>query len=179
MALVHSSVIVTTTVVDTRTRDQLSVVLAARPQAMTFYFRFVELGSINKGTNQKIMFLGSSTTFLQIISDGTNYRAQINNGFSATVSSTLAVAPVVGDRVELLLTLTAAGVIQLSQSINEGAVSTAAAGSARYLPTAWGNTTLWINSFATSNVGLNAFRNIEIVAGVKTLQEMRIRAGTD
>jgi len=176
MAFSASSYILTGAAVDTRTRDQLSFNLLAHPQAMSLYVRFVEMGTITIASAY-VLYIGNASVFLEIDSTGTFYRAQYNNGISAAVNSTLAAAPTVGQRVELLLTLTAGGIITLSQSINEGAISTAASGAARVLPSVWGATTLWVNSFSTAGVGFNAFRNIEIMGGVQTMQVMRVRAG--
>lgn len=177
MANSASSYIPTGAAVDTRTRDQLSRALLARPQAMTIYVRFVEQGTLAAGAY--VLYIGNSTVFLEISSSGSFYRTQYNNGITAAASSTLAAAPTHGQRVELLVTLTSGGVVTISQSINEGAVSTATSGAARVLPTVWGAQTIWINSFSTTGVGFNAFRNIEIMAGVQTMQAMRVRAGTD
>lgn len=177
MASNPTSYIKTGAAVDSRTRDLLSRSFVARPQAMSIYVRFVEGGSLVAGAY--VLYIGSATVFLEISSSGSFYRAQYNNGISSTVASTLAAAPTHGQRVELLVTLTSAGVVTISQSINEGAVSTATSGAARVLPSAWGAATMWINSFSTTAVGFNAFRNIEIMAGVQTMQAMRVRAGTD
>ena len=178
MATAMTSYIKTGAAVDLRTRDLISFAYLPRPQAQTWYVRFVEQGSVLVASTY-VLYLGSSTVFLEISSSGSFYRAQYNNGISATVTSTLAAAPTVGQGVELLVTLTSTGVLQLSQAINGGAVSSATAAAARVLPTAWGASTLWLNSFSTAGVGINAFRHIRNVAGVKTMQEMRVWAGTD
>lgn len=177
MAFVNSSYIPTGAAVDTRAREQLSRSFTARPQALSIYVRLTEQGSLLSGGY--ILYIGNSTTFLEISSSGTFYRTQYNNGASSTVSSTLAAAPSVGQVVELLVTLSAAGSVTISQSIAGGAVTSGSASGNRVLPVQWGALTLWINSFSTSGVGYNAFRNIEIMAGVQTMQAMRVRAGTD
>lgn len=179
MALVHSAVIVTTTAVVTRNRDQLSFPFTARPQAMSIYIRFVEAGTLNKGTNQKVLFLGNASVFFQVISNGSFYLAQYTNGISSSVASTLAAAPSVGQRVELLATLSATGTVTIHQSLNGGAISTATTSAARTLPVAWGAQTLWINSLSTANVGMGAYTHVEIAQGVRTMQQMRVVAGTD
>lgn len=177
MASNPSSYIPTGAAVDTRTRDLLSRTFTARPQAMSIYVRFVEGGTLVAGA--WVVYIGNTTTLLAIGSNSSFYAGNYNNGITAAVSSTLAAAPSVGQGVELLLTLTSAGVITISQSINGGTVTSGAASAARVLPVAWGAQTIWVNSFSTANVGFNAFRNIEIMAGVHTMQEMRVRAGTD
>lgn len=177
MASVATSYIKTVAAVDSRTRDLLSFAFTARPQATSLYMRFMEGGSLLAGA--WVLYIGNTTTFIAIGSTGTFYQGNYNNGISAAVTSTLAAAPSVGQGVELLLTLTSGGIITISQSIAGGAVTSGSASAARVLPTAWGAQTLWINSFSTANVGFNAFRNIEIMAGVQTMQAMRVRAGTD
>lgn len=177
MALNPTSYIKTVAAVDTRTRDLLSFPFTARPQAMSVYVHFVEQGSLT--SSAYIMLIGSSTAYIYLASTGTVYAGGYKNTISTEVNSTLGAAPSFGQRVELLLTLTSTGVITISQSIAGAAITSGAASPARVLPTAWGATTLWVNSFSTTGVGFNAFRNIEIMAGVQTMQAMRVRAGTD
>lgn len=186
MALVHSSVIVTGAAVDTRTRDQLSFPFSARPQAMTIYVRFVEMGTVVSsgiGTLRilQIGALDGSAPLLGIEASPSVYRIRYNNGITAAVTSAVGVVPSVGNRIELRGVFQANGSIFLGQSLNEGSEVTSTPTAALAIAPAWSGAFLMVNSVGAvaTTTGINAFRNICIVAGVKTLQEMRAWAGTD
>lgn len=183
MALAPSSYIKTTTAVDTRTRDQLSFPFTARPQAMTVYVRFVEMGAILLTTIPRIIGQGindsngAGTWLIFVESTGFYAMQHWRNGI---VGSVLTAAPSVGQKVELRGVLNGNGSVQLHQSINGGAETSATASAAKALATVWSDTNLYIGSGPQgSTPAPAAFRNVHIVAGVKTMQEMRIRAGTD
>lgn len=183
MAFAHSSVIVTGAAVDTRTRDVLSFTVPARPQPSSFYCRFVEMGTIlvNDKRLWAIENAASADPRLIVYVVGGTYRAHITNSFGGAAECVMATGPSVGDRVEFLLTLSVSGVtvtMQTSQSINGGAITTSTTGSIT-IAQAWATTALSLNSNGTSGVGWNAFRNFEIAQGVRTMQQMRVLAGTD
>lgn len=176
MALFPSSVIVTTAAIASRVRDQLSFPFNARPQAMTVYIRFRELGNLLNANSGRVLHIGAAagTDPRFLIDGGTGgfYRVVYDNGPTA-VSSTLATAPIYGDRVELRATLSATGIVQIHQSINEGAEVSATASGSATMAAAWSAATLWINSVSTSNVGFLALRNLRIERGSISLQQMR------
>lgn len=181
MSFEHTSVIVTTSAVDTRTRDQLSYPITFRPQAMTIYVRFLML-TIDAGTvgNRAIVQIGSnSTTNPRLLVDflAASWRIILLNGINSVNSTVSNGGLTVGDRIELLGTVQSTGIVQIAWSRNEGAQVTGTASGALLLPQAWTNNVIFINSVATTSVGFCAYRNIEIQAGVHTMQEMRLRAG--
>lgn len=182
MAQCHSSVIVTGAATDTRARDQLSFPITFRPQAMTVYVRFVELGtaSMLSSANNRLLQIGAATDprFAILGISGGAYQAFLDNGPTQSVV-TASGSPSYGSRVELCVTISSAGLVTIIQSINGAATTTATAASAAALPSAWSSATIWFNSISTATVGYAAYRNVEIVQGVRTMQQMRVLAGTD
>lgn len=180
MALFHSSVIVTGAATDSRTRDQLSFAVTFRPQALTAYLRFREQGTINIA-NARLIHLGNNSgtlTRIQIQSTGTFYTF-VHANESGSRQVTLAAAPVYGDMVEIRAVVNSNGSILLGQSINGAAETVTTTSGTLVFGPVWATAALWVNSISTAGVGFNAFRNIEIVAGVRTMQQMRVVAGTD
>lgn len=180
MAKVHTSLILTSGTALTRKAEVLTFPFKARPQAMSAYVRFVERGTIadpngrfvwqigGYGSNNSIMVLHESNVGF--------YRLYYRTSSGSNVArATLAAAPTYGQTVELLATISAAGVIALTQSIN-GATATTAAGNATYvLPAAWNNSVLTLGG---TNMGpATAFRDIAIARGVLSLNAMRRLAG--
>lgn len=176
MALFHSSVIVTAAATGTRVRDQLSFTFNARPQPMTIYIRFVELGTMVAIANLRILQIGASAGTdprLFISGDSSGFYRIVHDNGPTIVTSTLATAPTFGQRVELRATLSATGSVQINQSINEGAETSATASGAATLAAAWSAATLWVNSLSTSVTGFMALRNLRIERGAVSLQRMR------
>ena len=181
MATIVSSFNITSGSVDTRAADGLTFTFTARPQAMSIYLKFQERGTIHIPT-AFLVWIGTTTLtapYLGIAHNASNlYRASYHNGI-ALVTSTLAAGPVVGQIVELLLTLSAAGVVQLSQSINGAAVTSATASSAGLIPATWSAQRISFNGIAAGiQDGATALMNCEIIRGVQDMPTMRRLAGT-
>lgn len=162
--------------VDTRTADSLTFPWTALPQAMSVYLKFQERGTIRiaNGVVFRIASGGSSVFLINTNSAATLYQAQFANHVGVTRSSTLAAAPTVGNIVELLATVTSAGVLQLSQSIGGAAATSATASAAMVLPPSWAASTITI-----APTGVIALLNLVIVRGVQDMATMRRLAGTD
>lgn len=174
MASFPSSPIVTLAATDTRTADVLRFTFTARPQAMSIYARFVELGTILMTTSPGLWAISdtsSNNPRLLVFPTGGLYRLHHQTTFG-TVTSTLAAAPAYGDTCELLATITAAGVVQLSQSVNGGAVSSATASSALVLAQAWSGQVLQVGA-----ANFTGWRNLRIDRGVFDMPTMRRKAG--
>lgn len=192
MARNHSSVIVNTgATTDSRTRDQLSYTLpSARAQAMSIYLRFVPLqtrtGYLNiltGGASPRLLQFGTDAGARVVVfepSAASTHQIAMANGISQ-VTSQVSYAHNIGDTVELLATIASTGVVQIHRSVNGGAITSGTASGVLNLPDVWSSAILYIGRAQTANAGssFNAFRNIEIVAGVQTFQSMRVRAGTD
>lgn len=175
MATIATSYIQTNGGTTTRTRDTVSWTLAARPQAMTLYIRFLELGLLADGTAGSDLVMLSTTDgrFGIERSSGGVYIARHRNRFGTEVTSTAGAAATYGDLVELLVTLSATGVVQLTQALNGAPGTAATASSAQALETAFGNTTLRL----TPLPGAVAVTDLLLHRGTKTLATMRRLAG--
>jgi hypothetical protein len=68
-------------------------------------------------------------------------------------------------------------VIQIHQTINGAAETSATASAALALPDAWSAAQLWINSSVTAVAGFNKFMNVAVLRGVQSLTTMRREAG--
>jgi len=184
MAQAHSSIIVTTVAVDTRTRDTLQFPFLARPQSLTVYVRFVELDALTANTALRgILQVGSVNSTnprLTLYWQPSAYTLLFGNGITAasTVGNSSA-AVNTGDTIELRAILPATGAAQLGTTVNGGAETVSSAMSARLLPPAWTTNAILFNAFDTTSQGHIAYRNVEIMAGVRTLQEMRRRASVE
>ena len=179
MSATVSSYIPTSGGTDTRTIEALSYSLGARPQAMTFYARFIELGTVI--TQVPLLHIGTAvlnaTPELRIDVSASAYSIFFHNGTSSS-RGTLAAAPSVGDVVELVGHLNADGSIQILQSVNGAATTETTLTAALAMPALWAPTTLlFINSVGTTVTGLNAFMNVVIYRGVHSLSRMRRFAG--
>lgn len=176
MALFPSSYIKTTSATVQRVRDQLSFTYSAAPQAMTIYLRCISLG--DGSTDAYVLHIGDSTTYIQIRTFAGVYTLTMSNGISSATNCNTGAGTSFGDYLELMGTITAAGVPQMYQSTNGGATTTAGVGGTRILPASWGAQTLWLNSLSTTNVGFIAIRDVNVVRGVQTMDRMRQYAGT-
>ncbi len=165
----------------TRAADVLPLPFPARPQAMTIYLRFVELGSIKIASTRIVQISNAAATgaSLFIRESGGNYQLLYQNTAGANVTSTQAAAPSIGQRVELVGQQASDGSVKLIQSIDGAAATEASQSSALALESAWGGPFLWINSKGNLGtfVGFIAFRNIFFHRGVQTLVTMRRGAG--
>lgn len=158
----------------TRAADSLKFTLSARPQAMTAYLRFMDNGTRN--TAGLILRFGSSDTAadprLQIDAASTGYRITHDNGTSSVTATTPALGAL-GDSVELMGTLSAAGAVQLTQSINGGTTAQSAQSGGITLGQTWAASQVWVND-SSGYIGL---RNLAVSRGVQSIATMRRLAG--
>jgi hypothetical protein len=143
------------------------------PQALTWYLEFVEKGAISVASASVgyIGNAGNTGARLWVDSTGTFYRARHHNGTSE-VTSTLAAAPVSGNRVALRVTLDSSGRIQIAQSINQAAESTATQSGTNTLAAAWSGAFLYSNSTGSTNKAALALTRSRIAFGTKTAAQM-------
>lgn len=180
MALAATQVIVTTTAAAARSADSLSFPFLARPQAMTIYARFVDLG-FSLIADGRICSIGPAAF------TPPHVLVQVLNGFYRVFHAPVAVATgvssnfavgTVGDMVELLAQLYSDGAVQIHGSYNGGAITSGTKSATRQLAQAWGAQQLDIGKgtgiSASSHVPL---RNLVIVRGVQDFATMRRRAG--
>lgn len=178
MSLFASSYIKTTTAAVARVRDQLSFPFTAKPQTMTIYLRFLEIGA-SLVSGLKLLHIGDSAIFcaIDVNSPGlSTFRLTLATG-TVTRTATAAGSPSLGNIVEVRGVLNADGTLTMGMTLNSGAETTASNANATVFPAAWGAATLWINSFGTANVGFGAYRNVLIRRGVLSLNQCRGYAG--
>lgn len=152
----------TTTTVATRSADSFYWDYAMKPQAMVGYARFIERGTATIGGAAvlRIGAAGTTNPLLLLYSAGF-YRVYHETGAGNRIS-TLAVAPVIGDLVELVFVLFADGSVSVSQSINGAAVTAAAQSAPLALGAAWGGSTLRLLEW-NSDVGAAEYAEIKLV----------------
>lgn len=161
----------------TRVTENVQWSWLARPQSMTIYIRFLELGNILLNLNQRLFTLGSSSALAMMWVTGGSYRFRHANKAGATSTTGVIAAPSRGDVVELRGTISATGVATLHQSINGAAETTSTSGAAVTFADAWVPMTLWINSNNVAQVGYVGINKIRFVRGVHSLATMRRYAG--
>ncbi len=176
-----TSAIGTTSAAVTRARDDLYWDYTPGPQAMMAYLRFIErgnakvsdsrpfiLGTAGGDTGARVAVLAAASGF---------YQAAHNNGSSWGGFPELAVGPAIGDTVEFVVRLKSDGAIALIQSINGGAVTATADGTANGLAAAWVGRRLYANNDNSGNYGGIEYAEIKIVkyadvAGATTQTQM-------
>lgn len=177
---VSSSYMPTDTATTTRNSDTLPFPFPPRPQAMTVYARFIEMGTVLV-SGSRVLHIGGSLFsdaprfLLQELNGG--YAVRHDNGTTNQVVAITSPVPSVGDTVELVAHLNVDGSVKLQQSVNSGLVATSTETGAATLHPAWASSLLYLNSGGTSNYGFAAFRNIAIHRGVQTIDTMRRVAG--
>jgi len=182
MAKAPTSYIATAGAARTRTADSLTFPLATRPQAMTFYVRFIECGSITCADNTKLLVIGSTGvgTFQVDVDVDPYVHYRIGAGNAATpvtaaFSSTK--TPSVGDMVEIVGQWRENGSVAGAISINGATPSTTAASTALARTPSFSVPTVSLNHYAATLEGVTAVRDVLIVRGVHSLAAMRVRMG--
>lgn len=160
----------TTTINVTRNADTVSFPFTPVPQALTCYIRFVEVGAIlDSGNSANLLLIGTSNPRVLVRWNGTAYEVNYMNAVGASVVSSTATNPTLGQSVELVATITTAGVVQLTHVYAGGGGPVAnAASAAQSLPSGgWGTATL---QFGDGHAGL---LNVCMARGVQSLDAMR------
>lgn len=167
-ALYPGEYVPTTTGTVTRNEEVATVPFNAKPQAMTLYLRFIDLGSLkNTATVETLLSVGGgSGARLRLSSNGTFYNFLKVNAAGAAIDSAAATATALGDVVELVGVLAANGSVQLIQSIN-GTTTTAAASVAQALDPAWNSAVL-----AFGLTGFNATAGLLNAVGMRGVQSL-------
>jgi hypothetical protein len=163
-----------------RNADVLPFPFPARPQAMTIYVRFIEMGTILEASVRivEVSDIAAAGPLFRVFPVSGLYAFEHVNAAGANSRATLAVAPSIGNGVELLAQLTAGGTCKLIQSINEAAETETAESSALLLSPAWSSTILFVNDrLAEDRGGFIALRNLVFHRGVQSLETMRRLAG--
>lgn len=169
-----TSEIPTTTVAVTRGADLYSLPLSTPPQEMTVYVKFVEEGTAQVAGSRswQISSAGGGAALLTSYAPGSSYAHHHNNAVS-TVQSVQGAGPAFGSTVEIASRLFGDGSVDSAQSLNSAAETAGAQTAALALASAWSGLLAWLNSGGSSNVGFAAIQSFKIVAGARSLTEMR------
>lgn len=159
-----------------RSADQLTYAFNDLPRALTVYVRGINMGTaqINNGNNPYYALIGAAPSFFVLYeTTGAKPIAQLTASAFSTAATSAGTNPSVSDSVEVMGTLTSAGVVDFAQSLN-GATATGStgAGAAHALPGTWGAGTLYLNA-ADTGAGFFAYQSVRIAAGVQTMAFMR------
>ena len=153
----------------TRAVESVSWPLAVKPRALTIYCRFIERGTAGLGVGTRLWQFSNAIPQIYVDTTGIFYRGIV--GMTAgTGVSTLATAPSLSDEVEVRTTLTEAGVVQVHQTINDGAEVSAAAAAGVALDGAFDSEILTLNG---PTVGFGSFFELKVALGVQTRDFMR------
>ena len=159
-----------------RAAETLYVPFPFTPREMTVYVKFIERGTIFLDTAGAIWSIGDASgnaPVLWIDPTGGFYRVAYANGVTSN-TATLAAAPVVGDTVEIRVTLRADGSCTIGQSINGGAEVTASFGTSIGLAATWSAERLYIGSVGTTaERGIGRFLDVKATEGDQDMTYMR------
>lgn len=157
----------------TRGADSYSLPYTAPPSETSVYVKFVEGGTLlASGAVVNLSALVNANPQFLLWAQGGFYQSRHHNG-TTSVASTLAVAPAFGDTVELLARLFGDGSVDVTQSINGAASTSATQSAALALPAAWSGQLAILNAAGGGSVGFIALQSLKIVAGARSLSEMR------
>lgn len=154
------------------TSDKLPFAVNFLPQAMAGYAEFIEVA----GATFCLSNAGVTGIRLVVDMSGGVYRVTHHNGTSS-VTATLGAGPTAGQRVRLYWYLTTTGAVQIFQSINEAAYTSAGPSSALTIATPFAApASVYVNSLGTGTSGAMWLRKIKYVAGnpaLSVLQTLR------
>lgn len=145
------------------------------PRLLTAYLEFVENGTLAIASAALLYFGNAGNTGARLWTDSTGsfYRVRHHNG-TTEVTSTLAAAPTSGQRVVLRAVLFADGSVQLHQSINGAAETSAAASGANTLAAAWSDTRLYLGTTGDTNPGNVKVVRARIALGNRSAAQMQV-----
>src|SRR5690606_39136544 len=155
--------------VSSRAAGALTAPWPAAPRPLSIYLRLGELGGLALPGYPVLVRIGDGAARLQLQVDSDLGRFQLRyTSGGVNRWRTLTTAPVAGQDVELMLTLSRDGVASLSQSIAGGPVETVASSPPLALPAAWGSQTITVSG------GRHAGRDLLVLDGSSwTLDDVR------
>lgn len=158
-----------------RATDLWSLPFTTPPQEMSAYVKFVESGTFLLGNPTALLLVGSAVAteplFLMEVG-GSNYITYHGEGAAGAVSSGSGTGPTIGQTAEMVGNLYGDGSIQSSYSINGAATTQSTQSAALALSTAWNAALAHPNTYNSAQ-GFVAFRSIKVLAGARSLAEMR------
>ena len=166
-----SSEIPTTTGAIARGSDIYSVP-APPPQEMTVYGKVIEMGTAIASQRYFQISNAAAATPRFLAASSAGPLVTIHES-PTSVSSTASGSPAINDLFEFLSPLFGDGSVRSTQSINAGASTSGAQSAATPLAPAWSGPLLWLNSNGNLAFGFTALQSFKIVAGSRSLSEMR------
>ena len=182
-ATVPSSYIKTQATTVTRNADSLYFPFIAPPQAMTVYVRGVENNRATDtlagqlGIVQISDAAGNDAYFAFINRTGSAGYSSIHDPAELSISGAVGTTVTRGDLVEFAGGVRASGAAFLSISVNGGATTSGADGTAQAFAATWSAPRLYLNSQGSANPGQFAFTHVIVAAGEQTMATMRSLAG--
>lgn len=169
-----SSEIQTTTVAVTRGADSYSLPFAYPPQEMTAYEKYVEGGTLYTGTSSGVFGVGASgNPSIFLYNNGGLLTLEHRQGAVGFAVSNAGAAPALGQVDEVRALLFGDGSVQLGQSIAAATEVNAAQSVAQTLLSAWSDQLFTLNSRGGGTSGFTALQSLKVVAGARSLAEMR------
>lgn len=160
----------------TRSADAFALPFPFTPQAMTWYVKFVERGTLLEpvANAAAILGVGASTNPALVLYAGAGGLYTLLHRRSGDVFSAVSTAVPVGFVAELRACLYGDGSVELGQTINSGVEEVASRSAANALASAWNDTILTVgNRGSGSSEGLLSLLSLKIARGVQTLTTMR------
>jgi len=182
-AIVPSSYIKTQATTVTRNADSLYFPFTAPPQAMTVYVRGVENNRATDtlagqlGIVQISDAAGNDAYFALINRTGSAGYSSLHDPAALSISGAVGTTVTRGDLVEFAGGVRASGAAFLSISVNGGATTSGADGTAQAFAATWSGPRLYLNSQGSVNPGQFAFTHVIVAAGEQTMATMRSLAG--
>lgn len=152
----------------------------ALPQTLWIYTKLRMLQAVGSAdASYGVLYLGNAANTGARVSvhhaSGTaGFIGYHHNGATAVTTATGTTAPAVNDYLELLLPLSGAGVVQVTQSINGATTTQNTASGALALGSAWGDTRLYVNGIGETSRGSAAYEIIKVGAGSVTMAQARV-----
>jgi hypothetical protein len=162
-----SSLIPTGAVTVTRAADVLQLPYYARPQALSFYAAQHVPGGVESVAATNSIWIGDATVGYRLSFSSLQARAQ---RYGTNSDSGAGPSIVVGDFVEQLGTLSAAGGSTASVSINSAAVVVGSLGATSAFEAEWNTAAVILNG---TGQGVMAVRAVKVMAGVQSMETMR------
>ncbi len=182
-AIVPSSYIKTQATTVTRNADSLYFPFTAPPQAMTVYVRGVENNRATDALAGQLGIVqisdaaGNDAYFAFINRTGSAGYSSIHDPAAISISGAVGTTVTRGDLVEFAGGVRASGAAFLSISVNGGATTSGADGTAQAFAATWSGPRLYLNSQGSVNPGQFAFTHVIVAAGEQTMATMRSLAG--
>jgi hypothetical protein len=158
-----------------RGADIYSLPFTIPPQEMTVYAKFVDLGSIGLAAARVFQISDAAGLFpIFMTYNVAGFWTAFHNPSGTVVQTTNLTPAPIGGTTESSARLFGDGSVDLTQSVNGAAATAATQTAADAFAAAWSGPLVWLNSAGSgAPVGFTALQSFKIVAGARSLDEMR------